>query len=239
MLSRQAQSGTLVLPANFKRAKIVVQNDSWRSKAGKNEIEVMYNPEALTLDQSAVTQGEGNNVWFSRTQPADLQLKLFFDTYEDLTDVRAKTNDILSLTEPWPSKAGAKVPPTVYFIWADHIFSGIVTQVSQTFTMFLPSGVPVRADLTVTVKEVLTDAQETRAQGLDNCRRLWTVKGSDRLDSIAYRALGDRSKWRLIADANGIYDPIGFPARRWIGVTIAIPDTHGETFEPPGVSDYV
>lgn len=239
MLQRKQRQAIPDLSGKLARAEIVIQHTDPRNR-GESRIEVMYNPEDLLLSQRAVVQGEGSNVWFSRTEPVDLEVKLFFDTYETLIDVRVITDKILSLTEPWPAKVGAKVPPTVNFMWGEggDIFTGIVINVAQKFTMFLPSGVPVRAELTVTFKEVLLDIEDERAQGLDNCRQLWTVKGSDRLDSVAYSALGDRSQWRLIADANGIYDPIGFPGSRWTGATIAIPDTHNETFEPPGASDY-
>ncbi|HVW51138.1 MAG TPA: peptidoglycan-binding protein LysM [Trinickia sp.] len=242
MLPRHSKSSLLakLLPSSLHHASIHIEN-AHRSqmKVSSSLLKVMYNPETLSLNQSARVTGEGNKVWFSRTQPGDLQVDLFFDTYEEQSDVRKLTNDILALTEPWPAKKGAKVPPTVRFMWADCMFTGIVTQVGQKFTMFLPSGVPVRAELGVTFTEVLTDAEEITAQGLDNCRTLVNVIATDRLGSIAYNALGDSTQWRLIADANGIYDPIAFPGRMWIGQTIAIPDTHNETFEPAGASDYV
>lgn len=203
-------------------------------------IKVQYNPDELTLSQSAVVDGVGNNVFFHRTEPDNLVVSLVFDTYEARTDVRVKTDPILALTQPThDSKSGGKVPPTVRFVWADRLFTGVVVKVDQKFTMFLRTGVPVRADLTVTFKEVLTDKEEIEALGLEHCRRLVQVSESDRLGLTAYRALGDRKQWRLIAAANGIYDPISFPQQAWIGRTIAIPDTHDETFEPPGALDYV
>ncbi|CAB3701630.1 CIS tube protein [Trinickia soli] len=242
MLERNSASdaGFHLFPAALQRATIHIENSNTSTMKVKHKhIEVMYNPEELSLSQRASVDGEGNNVWFSRTQPEDLVVTLFFDTYEKGSDVRKKTNDILALTEPWPAKKGAKVPPTVRFMWADHLFTGIVTHVAQRFTMFLPTGAPVRAELTVTFKEVLNDKQEIAAKGLDNCRALYTVIGSDRLGSIAYNTVGDLSQWRLIAEANGIYDPIGFPGHAWTGRTIAIPDTDNVTFEPKGASDYV
>lgn len=241
MLERNSKSSLLLklLPSSLQRAHIHIENaHAGAMMVSGKSLEVMYNPEELSLSQSARVEGEGNHVWFSRTQPEDLTVTLFFDTYEKRSDVRKKTNDILALTEPWPAKTGAKVPPTVRFLWADRLFTGIVTHVAQRFTMFLPSGVPVRAELSVTFKEVLTDAEEIKAQGLDNCRALRTVAEGDRLRSVSYDALGDGSQWRVIADANGIYDPISFPGRAWIGRTIAIPDTHSETFEPPAEQDY-
>lgn len=243
MLERNSRSKSLfssILPNNLESAYIHIENSNWAAMGvSSKSLVVMYNPEELSLSQQANADGQGNNVWFSRTQPSDLQVSLFFDTYEKQTDVRKKTNDILALSEPWRAQSGAKVPPTVRFLWVDRLFTGIVTEVAQRFTMFLPSGVPVRAELNVTFKEVLTDAEEIKAQGLDNCRMLHTVSMSDRVGSIAYSALGDSSQWRLIADANGIYDPIAFPGSEWLGRTIAIPDTRNETFEPTGAADYV
>lgn len=203
------------------------------------KITVQYNPETLSLGQAAVVDGNGNKVLFRRTEPDNLVVSLVFDTYEKRTDVRAKTDEILKLTQPQKADKGGKVPPTVRFMWADRLFTGIVVHVAQNFTMFLSSGIPVRADVTVTIKEVLTDNEELDALGLRGCRKLLQVSAGDHLSSIAYKVLGDRTQWRLIADANGIYDPIGFARLGWIGQTIAIPDTHNETFEPVGASDYV
>ena len=96
--------------------------------------------------------------------------------------------------------------------------------------MFLSSGVPVRAELSVTLKSVLTPEEDLRAQGYFNCRRLWQVTENDRLYLIAQRTLGDPGQWRLIAETNGIDDPLNFPRRQDIGRTLVIIDTHGESF---------
>lgn len=205
----------------------------------EEKIEVQYNPDELSLNQQAAVDGVGNNVFFHRTQPDDLVVSLVFDTYEAQTDVRRSTDRILKLTQPWRSNHGGKVPRTVRFVWADRLFTGIVTNVAQKFTMFLASGIPVRADVTVTFKEVLTDDEEIKALGLDNCRQLLRVSASDRLGLIAYNALGDQKLWRLVTDANGIYDPIGFPGPQWLAQLIAVPDTHNETYESRRPADYV
>jgi hypothetical protein len=245
MLERKAVQAASFWPLQGKleHAFILVESPEAKNHDIKDDhghIKVMYNPEDLTLSQHATVDGVGNNVYFSRTDPDDLVVTLFFDSYEDRTDIRLKTNQILSLTEPWKVPGKLAVPPTVKFMWgSNNLFTGIVTRVDQKFTMFLPSGVPVRADLTVTFKEVLTDTADLRAQGFDNCRRLWTVSATDRLDSIAFATLGDRTQWRMIADANGIYNPISFPDGQWVGRTIAIPDTHGESYDPGEASDYV
>jgi hypothetical protein len=218
----------------FKKAEIIVCNT-------KKKIEVMYNPEQLVLGKRARVTGEGAWVWFDGVESDDFVVSLFFDTYEKGSDVRKKTNEITALVEPSLAAGKGKVPPTVQFMWGGPLpdFTGIVTHVEQKFTMFAPSGLPVRAELTVTFKEVLTEQQELKAKGLVNCRLLWTVTESDRLHLIAQQAYGDATLWRLIADANGIYDPLGFPGTQWIGSTLVVPDIHGETFEPLTEPSYV
>jgi hypothetical protein len=123
-----------------------------------------------------------------------------------------------------------KKPPTCLFAWSRTAwYSGVITHLSQKFIMFSHMGVPVRAWLTVTFKEVLTTQQELQSVGLFNCRRLHVVTANDRLDLLAYETLGDSGSWRLIAEANDIADPLTFPASADIGKTIVIPDTHHQS----------
>jgi len=203
-------------------AKIVVQ------KTGE-EIPVMYNPTELSLNKTVVLQGQGSNVQFQRVEDDDLTVSLFFDTYEQRTDVRAKTGKIAALTQPTIGTAERREPPVVVFTWAGPLFVGIVSKLDQKFTMFLETGVPVRAELTVTFKSILTPEEDQHAQGKFNCRQLWQVRENDRLYLIAQTALGRADQWRLIAEANNIYDPLNFPTREDVGRMLVIVDTHGET----------
>jgi hypothetical protein len=225
-----------LLNGQLKHAHISIETGD--ALGHEKEIKVQYNPETLSLSQAAVVDGTGNKVLFRRTEPDNLVVSLVFDSYDEQADIRAETDKILNLTRPQKAKGG-KVPPTVRFAWADRLFTGIVVHVEQRFTMFLSTGIPVRAELTVTIKEVLNDRDELDALGLRGCRKLFRVSAGDHVSSVAYKVLGDRTQWRLIADANGIYDPIAFARSGWLGQTIAIPDTHNETFEPAGAPDHV
>lgn len=203
-------------------AKIVVEQS-------REEIPVMYNPTELSLNRSVLVQGEGSNIQFQRVNQDDLVISLFFDTYEQQTDVRSKTNKILALTVPSVGTNVRKEPPVVTFTWAGPLFTGIITKLDQKFTMFLSSGIPVRAELSVTFKAVLSEQEDLQARGYFNCRQMWQVKEGDRLYLIAQDTLGDPTQWRLIASYNNIYDPLNFPQRGDIGRTLIIPDIHGET----------
>jgi len=200
-------------------AKIVVQST-------RKEIPVMYNPTELSLNKTVLVQGVGANIQFQRVDDDDLTVSLFFDSYESKTDVRAQTNQIAALTFPSVGTNVRKEPPVVVFTWAGPLFTGIIVKLDQKFTMFLSSGIPVRAELLVTFKSVLTEEEDLQSRGYFNCRQLWQVKEGDRLYLIAQTALGDASQWRLIATYNAIIDPLNFPGRQDIGRTLIIPDVH-------------
>ena len=194
----------------------------------------MYNPTELSLNTSVEVQGQGSNIQFQRVKQDDLSVSLFFNTYEEQTDVREYTNKILELTKPSTGTGVRKEPPVVLFSWGNVWFTGIIVQLSQKFTMFLSTGVPVRAELSVTFKAVLTESQDLEAQGYFNCRRLWRVSENERLYMIAYKTLGDANMWREIALANDIYDPLNFPQPGDIGRELIIIDTHNNTYKGYG-----
>lgn len=112
------------------------------------------------------------------------------------------------------------------FSWAQVWFTGYIINLKQQFTMFLGSGVPVRATLEVTFEEWLNDKEEKESQGLDNCRKLYPVQSGDRLDLIAWRQTGDPGYWRTIAAANDLNDPLVFPEPIQAGRVLVIPDYH-------------
>jgi nucleoid-associated protein YgaU len=79
----------------------------------------------------------------------------------------------------------------------------------QRFTMFLPEGIPVRATLSVTLKEyreVKIQVQEIDPHSADLTKR-WVVTRGDSLWSIAAKEYGVSADWRLIAEANNIDNP--------------------------------
>ncbi len=75
--------------------------------------------------------------------------------------------------------------------------------------MFHPQGFPVRATLTVSLKEyteVDTQIKKIDAHSADLTKR-WIVTQGDSLWFIAAKEYGNPGDWRLIADANKIDNP--------------------------------
>ncbi|RDU97474.1 peptidoglycan-binding protein LysM [Trinickia dinghuensis] len=195
----------------------------------------MYNPTTLKFAHAVSLKECGQTTQADRVDFEDVVVQLFFDTFEAQTDVRNKTDRIVKLTKFTEGPGHRKMPPLVHLVWGSPLFTGIVTKVDVTYTMFLPDGRPVRATVEVIFKAEPTELERDRNQGLPNCRQLWTVAEGDRLYLIAQQAYGDSTLWPMIAQANNIRDVLAFPAPALIGQVLAIPDIHNETFEPkPG-----
>jgi hypothetical protein len=101
------------------------------------------------------------------------------------------------------------VPPFVTFEWGRLVFKGACVSLSVTYKLFEPNGDPLRADVKLTLKQA-EEAQQgqnptTRATAGYGVHR---VRDGDTLPTISYQAYGDATKWRLIAEANGVDNPL-------------------------------
>lgn len=183
-------------------------------------IRCKFNPKEYTFTKQntwTAAKGKGANMpplEFGSGQPAQLTMQLFFDTYEDgndAEDVREKYTDAIwelmmvvdHRKNPTTKKAR---PPMVRFQWGKAwSFDAVITNLKQTFTMFLADGTPVRATMDVTFQQIkdekLYPPQNPTSGGVGG-ERVWRVTEGDTLASIAYQAYGDSTRWRPIADAN-------------------------------------
>ena len=208
----------------------------------KNDpVEVMFNPSEYIISYIAEVSGtestgsETNNAgdtnpFFEKVKLADFTVKLIFDTYESHknveagTDVREITKKITRLIQPLSEGNKKKKPPVCIFRWGSFNYKGIITNIQQRFILFLTDGTPIRDEMTVTFKSIITLEEFEKNNGLGACRKAWTVKSGDRLDTIAAMELKDASLWRKIAYENNIEDPLKFPLDDDIGKRIIIPD---------------
>lgn len=193
-----------------------------------DSFEVLFNPGEYRLSKDnnfaqAAIPGLGSPlVQFVHGNLRTLEMELFFDTYEEHrhagtvvnaagSDVRRLTRRVVDLMEINPK---THAPPLILFIWGDPgvrgvTFRGVLARVNQRFTMFLPSGVPVRAQLEITIHECtsgVTEAKEVKRQSSDHSRVRQVAQG-ETLAAIAHEAYGDPRKWRALAIANGLDSP--------------------------------
>jgi nucleoid-associated protein YgaU len=205
-------------------------------------IKVLFNPNtysvgksvswtAATGDGQAAGQAERRKnapaLQFSGGQSRTLSLDLFFDTTEETDDtkkdVRNLTNQIVKLTRI-VRDLDPQRPPVCVISWgketppgSDFPFTGVVTQLTQHFNLFLADGRPIRANLTVAFTEYLDPTKDELENDPEFTTRL--VKRGDTLSSIAAEVYGDPTQWRLIAESNQLDDPrqIG------VGLRLSIP----------------
>jgi len=188
----------------------------------------LFNPTEFTVDKTNQfaeinIPGLGSSVFqFVRGGARTLSMDLFFDTYEEGIDVRVFTEritgwDISGVTGSFSAVAAGLMdidpdlhaPPVCLFIWGTYIFPCIIERVSKKFTLFLPLGFPVRATLSVTLREYVEPELLTKGSPLSSPDRTkrWVVKQGDSLWLIAAKEYGDPMMWRAIAQANKIHNP--------------------------------
>ncbi len=199
--------------------KAIIQNLDTGEK-----IYALYNPTEYARTRKLIVNSTSAGVQFQSLVEPEFAVNLFFDTYEDGTDVRKLTDRIARLQEPTQGKGAKRDPPKCLFSWGDFQYGGILSRLEQRFTLFLSSGVPARAELSLTFTATPTPKQVIENAGLDNCRKLHIVTSSDRLDVLAFLETGVAANWRDIAEVNGIEDPFAFPTVQDIGRTLIIPD---------------
>jgi hypothetical protein len=179
-------------------------------------VEVLFNPNQYQLTRGnqfaevAVPGLGAPPLQFVRGNARTLSMQLFFDTYDPVdasvtqgSDVRQYTQLIINLLEV---DSELHAPPICLFNWGSLSFVGVLERADQTFTMFLSTGIPVRATMDVSLKEVGQE-QAGRLQSADFTKR-HTVRRGDTLSSIAAEKYGDPALWRPIAEENGLDDPL-------------------------------
>ncbi len=201
----------------LEKAQILILNGK---KEGET-IECKFNPSSYTLEKSVnygemKATGSGASIMqFVDGNAETLSMELFFDTTDKLEDgntaeldVREQYTKYFDLLLSVDGELHA--PPVCRFVWGDGIdFTALVQHANKQFTKFLPSGVPVRARVSVVFKEFKTadyHKSEISPESTDKTK-VWTVTEGDTLWLIASKEYGDPGHWRTIAEQNQIGNP--------------------------------
>jgi nucleoid-associated protein YgaU len=197
------------------------------------KLEVQFNPTEFSMEKAAqiaeiaIPGIDSPVLQFVRGQNEKVTLELFFDTTEDgtaagATSVTTKTNEFYALVK---MSGEEHAPPRCRFGWGDEFpglvnqagtvsgtrkaFDCIVESIQQRFTLFSPEGVPLRATLSVSLREyksLETQLQQLNLQSSDHTK-VHTVQRGETLPQISYQAYRDPTQWRLIANTNRILRP--------------------------------
>lgn len=122
------------------------------------------------------------------------------------------TERLLSLCEVEAESAeeGFGSSPLVVMVWGDFISSvSYVTDINLKFTKFNAGGQPIRAEGTINLQQYpVYDALQNPTSGGEMPRKSALVHEADTLAHIAYRSYRSPNRWRDIAMANDIDDPL-------------------------------
>lgn len=150
---------------------------------------------------------------FAGGEPQAFRVDLVFDSTDTGSDVRDKYKTLLTMGEIDPntvnSKTGKGQPPLCKFQWGSYLgFTGVLTSVSQNFTLFKEDGTPLRAKVTVQFGEAPKSTSSQNPTTRSEARKIWVVHQGQTLDWIAYREYGDPGLWRYIAETNDLANPM-------------------------------
>ncbi|MGH3823470.1 MAG: LysM peptidoglycan-binding domain-containing protein [Pseudonocardiaceae bacterium] len=204
----------------------------------KETIKFHFNPKELSVSKTAKwsrnAQKNSKNSGvpeFRGPEPCKLTLEMFLDASDTQGKSVVETAEQLFRCCVPTAESHAKKksnPPWVIFRWGGlSSFTGYIASVNVKYTLFTPSGMPIRGTATVNLEEISKEEKKQNpTSGALSTHRVHTVRTGDTLASIAWGEYGDPAMWRAIAVANRIDDPMRLRA----GSSLLIPaaeDLHG------------
>ncbi|MEQ8437410.1 MAG: LysM peptidoglycan-binding domain-containing protein [Ilumatobacter fluminis] len=203
-------------------------------------IECMFNPTKFQFkmsnrwDSDRTPGRPAPKLRFGGGEGGTFSLSLVFDTTDTgkaVTDYTQKLLKLLEIDTSLPgydeTRANGR-PPWVRFHWGTHLhtFKAVVNSVDVTFTYFSSEGLPLRANVDLSLSQFEPEANwgpQNPTSGTPVPERSHQVQAGETLDRIAARYYADATKWRDIAAANSILDPLDVKP----GSVIAIPKLGG------------
>lgn len=209
-------------------ANLTVQRLNLSKENIGDPVEVPYNPTEYALSKGAsfadinIPGLDAPVIQFVRGEAETLDLELFFDSTDDGTGSQAKSvvEDVDKFYRLVKIQGDLHTPPIVRITWGQH-FPGntrsggaspapaidcIVTSCNRRFTLFNADGMPLRATVTLSLREYNTLQEQLNALNLQSSdhTRTHVVREGEDLPLIAYEAYRDPARWRLIAEHNGL-----------------------------------
>jgi nucleoid-associated protein YgaU len=187
-------------------------------------LEALFNPTELTTERQttfaevAIPGLDAPVIQYVRGNGQTLNVELFFDITDlmegglvkDGSSVR--TRYIAPLERLMLQHPTLHAPPRVRLVWGATVLlrSAVATSLNVTYSLFDTLGRPVRATAKVGFKLATSASLQLAEMSLTSPDRtnVATVREGDTLPSIAFREYRDASRWRAIAEANGLSNPL-------------------------------
>ena len=202
----------------------------------KQRIDVHFNPAELSISKGAswnAGQAKGRNapeLRFQGGQSGTFSMSLTLDTTDTGKSVTTVTDQLLALLQVDPDLPGADPgrksarPPWVRFNWGTlHSFTAVLEQLKIAYTYFAADGTPLRAKAEVSLRQWNDEDNlplQNPTSGTPFIHTVHHLRAGETLDRVAARHYRDSTRWRIIAEANGITDPSRIPP----GSALVVPE---------------
>lgn len=197
---------------------------------------VQFNPKELKLEDTASWKSSDEQgkpkplLTYEKGEAAVLSMDLIFDSTDTGGSVQGRIDALrafLAATVTDSDEGGtSKRPPHINFHWASFSFEGVCEKISASVLMFKPDGTPMRAKVSVTLKErqveaggagstasgsqVTLSAQGSIISGSAVNATTTTVQPNQ---TLTQAASANNTDFRTMAAANPqITDPMNIPA---------------------------
>jgi LysM repeat protein len=190
-----------------------------RTTVEADEFSAMINPSEITLERSITYNAEpvigqlGSDMKFSAVQPEKVRFDLVLDgtgvvppaTPADAgKSVRQHLADLLKVVYKYDSPKHE--PSRVRLIWGSVVFHGRMESMSTKYTLFKPSGDPLRARVSLSFVRYLSKNEEvlvSNRSSPDLSHRV-QVRDGDTLPLLCQRIYGDPRHYLEVARFNGL-----------------------------------
>jgi Contractile injection system tube protein/LysM domain len=207
------------IPQGFQNAKLQIE--------GGDTIQCAFNPETYTVSKTNIWTYKPNQSKdypapeFGGGMPMVYTMQLLLDVSLQGSDqsIKDQANALMKAMH-----GGGSPPKFVTFSWGStQLPKAAPLSISIHYSMFHPNGDPMRAFVDLELAQADDSsppgqAQNPTTRGTAGLRS-HIVQDGDSLQSIAYESYGDPTRWRVIAEANGIDDPL----RIGRGTALSIP----------------
>ncbi|GAB2577831.1 CIS tube protein [Spirosoma areae] len=189
--------------------------------------EVQINPEQIARSLKIKNHDpgepgrEGSELQFEKTEPETLEIKFMLDGTGTVPPTGTLTTSLTSLL-PDAAYVPARIkelqavvynfldethrPPFIIVNWGTLVFHGVMEELSYTYNLFHPSGVPLRAEVTLKVKEHKPSASAAAALSLlsPDLTRRRQLRQSDTLLTVCQEVYESPVYYLEIAKANNL-----------------------------------
>jgi nucleoid-associated protein YgaU len=205
------EGGGLVVPFGLNPKSLsITRTASWQAPASRSPSAPSPASAVAGIVLGVVPIGHGQ-LQYTKSQPATLSMVVWFDqSFEQDGTIDLEINQLQNWTCPTEQiYTGVNSPPRVTFIWRSLQFVGVITRLTINYKQFGVDGLPVRAEANITLTENPFPIPGTNpTSGGISGRRVHVVSAGDTLHSVAYAEYGSPGLWRVLAEANGIDDPL-------------------------------